>query len=63
MNAMFFNSSCLSIFLENRRVYFPFLFADCLQWSSVPTILGSVVLEVAVIRHDRTILRGQCVFP
>ena len=26
-------------------------------------ILGSAFLDVAVIRHDRTILRDQCVFP
>ena len=26
-------------------------------------ILGSVFLDVAVIRHDRTILRDQCGFP
>ena len=48
--------SFLSIILENSRVYFPFLFMDCLQWSSIPMILGSVYLNVAVIRHDRTIL-------
>ena len=26
-------------------------------------MLGSVFLDVAVIRHDRTISRDQCVFP
>ena len=26
-------------------------------------MLGSVFLDIAVIRHDRTILRDQCVFP
>ena len=26
-------------------------------------ILGSAFLDVAVIWHDRTILRDQCVFP
>ena len=48
--------------LENSRVYFPLLFTDCLQWSRIPVILGSVFLDVAVIRHDRTNLRNQCVF-
>ena len=60
---MFWNCLCSSISLENSRVYFPFLFTDCLQWSSIPMILGSAFLDVAVIRHDRTILRDQCVFP
>ena len=59
VNTMFLNCLCSSIFLENSRVYFAFLFTDC--W---PVILGSVVLDVAVIRHDRTILGDQCVsFP
>ena len=59
VNTMFLNCLCSSIFLENNRVYFPFLFTDC--W---PVILGSVVPDVEVIRHDRTILRDQCVsFP
>ena len=50
--------------MENSRVYFPFfLFTDCLQCSSIPVILGSVFLGVAVIRHDRIILHDQCVFP
>ena len=62
VNAMFFNCLCLSIFVENSRDYFPFLSTDCLQWSSIPMMLGSVFLDVAVIRHDR-ILRDQCVFP
>ena len=44
--------------LENSRVYFPLLFTDCLQWSRIPMILGSVFLDVAVIRHDRTNLRN-----
>ena len=47
--------------LENSRVYFPLLFTDCLQWSRIPMILGSVFLDDAVIRHDRTNLRNQCV--
>ena len=38
VNTMFLNCLCSSIFLENYRVYFPFLFTDC--W---PVILGSVV--------------------
>ena len=59
VNTMFLNCLCSSIILENSRVYFAFLFTDC--W---PVILGSVVLDVAVIRHDRTILGDQCVsFP
>ena len=59
VNAMFLNCLFSSIFLENSRVYFPFLFRDC--W---PVILGSVFLDVAVIRHDRTILRDHvCRFP
>ena len=59
VNTMFLNCLCSSIFLENSRVYFAFLYTDC--W---PVILGSVVLDVAVTRHDRTILRDQCVsFP
>ena len=59
VNTMFLNFLCSSIFLENSRVYFPFRFTDC--W---PVILGSVVLDVAVIRHDGAILRDQCVsFP
>ena len=32
VNTMFLNCLCSSIFLENSRVYFPFLFTDC--WSS-----------------------------
>ena len=44
--------------LENSRVYFPLLFTDCLQWRRIPMILGSVFLDVAVIRHDRTNLRN-----
>ena len=48
--------------LENSRVYFPLLFTDCLQWSRIPMILGSVFLDVAVIRHDRTNLGNQSVF-
>ena len=31
--------------------------------SSVPMILGSVFLDVAVFRHNRTIFNDQCVFP
>ena len=51
-------------FSENSRVYFPFLFTDCLQWISIPMILGYVFIDGAVIRRDRTIsLRDQCVFP
>ena len=57
VNAMFLNCLCWRIFLENSRVYFPFLSTDCLQWSSIPMMLGSVFLDVAVIRHDGTILR------
>ena len=30
VNAMFLNCLCSSIFLENSRVYFPFLSTDCL---------------------------------
>ena len=63
VNAMFFNCLCSSIFLKNSRVYFPFLSTDCLQWSSIPMMLGSVFLDVAVIWHDQTILCGQYVFP
>ena len=49
--------------LENSRVYIPSLFTDCLKWNSIPMILGSAFLKVAVIRrHNRTILR-KCVFP
>ena len=44
------------------KFHFPSLFTDFLEWSSVPMILGYVFLDVAVIRHDRTILRDQCVF-
>ena len=48
--------------LENSRVYIPSLFTDCLKWNSIPMILGSAFLNVAVIRrHNRTILR-KCVF-
>ena len=54
---------CSSIFSENSGVYFPFLFTDHLQRSSIPVILGSVFLNVAVIRNDQTILRDQCAFP
>ena len=57
VNAMFVNCLCLSISLENSRVYFPFLSTDCLQWSSIPMMLGSVFLDIAVIRHGRTIDR------
>ena len=39
---MFLNCLCSSIFLEKSRVYCPFLFTDCLQWSSIPMILASV---------------------
>ena len=63
VNAMFLNCLCSSIILENSRVYFPFLSTDCLQWSSIPMMLGSVFLDVAVIRHDRTILRDNVCFP
>ena len=62
VNAMFLKCLCSSIFLENSTVYFPLLTTDSLQWSSIPMMLGSVFLDVAVIRHDR-ILRDQCVFP
>ena len=31
LNAMFFNCLCSSVFLENSRVYFPFLSTDSLQ--------------------------------
>ena len=30
---------------------------------NIPMILGSVFLDVTVIRHDRTILRDKRVFP
>ena len=63
INAMFLSCFCSRIFLKNSRVYFPFLSTDCLQWSSIPMMLGSVFLDVAVNRHDRTILPDQCVFP
>ena len=63
VNAMFFTCLCSSIFLENSRVYFPFLSTDCLQWSSIPMLLGSVFLNIVVIQHDQTILHDQCVFP
>ena len=49
--------------LENGNVYFPFLSTDRLQWSSITMMPGSVFLDVAVIRHYRSILRDQCVFP
>ena len=50
VNAMFFNCLCSSIFLENScKGYFPFLFTDCLQWSSIPMILGSVFLDGTVL--------------
>ena len=43
VNAMCLNCLCSSIFLEISRVYFPFLSTDCLQWSSIPMMLGSVL--------------------
>ena len=54
VNAMFLNCLCSSIFLENSRVYSPFLFTDCLQWSSIPMILGFVFLNIALIQDDRS---------
>ena len=48
VNAIFLNCLCSSIFLENSRVYFPFLSKDCLQWNSIPMMLGSVFPDVAV---------------
>ena len=57
VNVLFLNCLCSSIFLENSRGYFPFLSMDCLQWSSIPMMLSSVFLNIAVIWHDR------CVFP
>ena len=56
-----YNSMVMS-FWKIAEFTFPFLSTDCLQWSSIPMMLGSVFLDVAVIRHDR-ILRDQCVFP
>ena len=62
-NAMFLNCFCSRIFFENSRVYFPFLFTNCLQWNSIPMIWCSVCLDITVIQHDWTILHDQCVFP
>ena len=59
---MFFNCLRSSIFLENSRFYFPFSFTDCLQYSGIPVKMGSVPLDVAMIRHNRTILRDQLPF-
>ena len=56
-----YNSMVMS-FWKIAEFTFPFLSTDCLQWSSIPMMLGSVFLDVAVIWHDRTILRDQCVF-
>ena len=56
---MFLNCFCSSILLENGSVYFPFLSTDRLQWSSITMMPGSVFLDVAVIRHYRSILRDQ----
>ena len=60
VNAMFLNCLWSSIFLEKSRVYSPFLFTDCLQWSSIPMILGFVFINIALIQGDRTILH-MCV--
>ena len=56
VNAMFLNCLCSSIFLENSRVYFPFLFTDC--W---PVILGSVFLDVADSARSNNFARPMCV--
>ena len=39
VNVMFLNCLCSSMFLENSRVYFPFLSTDCLQWNNIPMML------------------------
>ena len=50
--------------LENSRVYIPSLFTDCLKWSSISVILGSVFLNVAVIQqHDQAIFPRSMSFP
>ena len=54
---------CSSIFSENSRVDFPFLFTDYLQRSSIPVILGSVFLNVAVIRNDQQFCAINVRFP
>ena len=61
MNVMFLNCLSSSIFFWKIAEFT--LFTDCLQWSNIPMILGSVFLDVAVIRHDRTIMCDQCVLP
>ena len=62
VNAMFLNCLWSSIVLEKSRVYSPFLFTDCLHWSSIPMILGFVFINIALIQGDRTILHHVC-FP
>ena len=46
--------------LENSRVYIPSLFTDCLKWSSISVILGSVFLNVAVIQQHKTSVALFC---
>ena len=56
VNSMFLNCLCSSIFLENSKVYVPFLFTNGLKWISIPMILGFFL-------HDRTLnfARSMCV--
>ena len=61
VNAIFLNCLCSSIFLENSRVYFPFLSTDCLQWNSIPMMLGSVFLDVSVSSvRSNNFARSMC---
>ena len=61
VNAIFLNCLCSSIFLENSRVYFPFLSTDCLQWNSIPMMLASVFLDVSVSSvRSNNFARSMC---
>ena len=59
---MFMNCLCLSIFWKIAEFIFSLVSHGLLTMEQIPMILGSVFLDVAVIRHDRTNLCNQCVF-
>ena len=66
VNAMFLNCLCLSIFLENSRVYFPVYSRTAyngLLLGTNDTCFHFSRRRSDSARHYRKILRDQCVFP
>ena len=42
---------CSSIFFENGRLYFPFLFTDCFN-GVVPMLLGTTCLDTLILDEE-----------